>query len=91
MDKFSKKHPPAREPLNAWLNEVLNTTWDTPQDIKERYRHASFLANNSVIFNIGGNKFRLYVKVTYSLNTVLIKEIYTHAEYDRINFKKIKE
>ena len=38
-----------------------------------------------VVFNIGGNKYRLVVKVEYELNTVYIRVIGSHAEYDKID------
>ena len=44
-----------------------------------------FLADNRVIFDISGNKYRLIAHVAYRHQRVLIKFIGTHAEYDRIN------
>lgn len=44
-----------------------------------------FLADNRAIFDIGGNKYRLVVHVSYRFNRVLVKFIGTHAEYDRID------
>jgi len=50
---------------------------------------ASFLRDNRVVFNIGGNKYRLIVKINYSYNTVYIRFVGTHAEYDKINAEEI--
>jgi len=36
-----------------------------------------------VIFDLGGNKYRLAVRVSFPFVRVLIKLIGTHAEYDR--------
>jgi mRNA interferase HigB len=38
-----------------------------------------------VVFNIGGNKYRLIVVVHYRVRTIYIRFIGTHAEYDRID------
>ena len=38
---------------------------------------------------IGGNKYRLVVKVEYELNTVYIRFIGSHAEYDKIDASTI--
>ena len=56
-----------------------------PADIKARYASASFVADNRVVFNIGGNKHRLVVHVNYGVGVVLIKFIGSHKEYDAID------
>jgi mRNA interferase HigB len=38
-----------------------------------------------VIFDLGGNKYRLVVHVAYRHKRVLVKFIGTHQEYDKIN------
>lgn len=45
--------------------------------------------NERVVFNIGGNKYRLAVKLWFPGQTVWIKFIGTHASYDRIDVKKL--
>jgi len=54
-------------------------------DIKERYRSASFLADNTVIFNVKGNSFRLEVRIAYKTQVLSVTWVGTHAEYDRHN------
>nr|WP_301288426.1 type II toxin-antitoxin system HigB family toxin [Natronospira proteinivora] len=89
MREFWEKHPDAAEPLKAWHSEVEHAAWKTPQDIKNRYGSASFVGNNRVVFNIGGNKYRLVVRVRYDLGIVFVRFIGTHAEYDRINVETV--
>lgn len=43
------------------------------------------IGNNRYIFEIKGNKYRLIVKINFDLQTVWIRFIGTHAEYDKIN------
>jgi mRNA interferase HigB len=38
-----------------------------------------------VIFDLGGNMYRLVVHVSYRFGRLLVKFIGTHAEYDRID------
>ena len=59
--------------------------WETPNDIKTVYRNASIVANNRVIFNIKGNKYRLVVVVQYTYKLVYIRFVGTHEEYDEID------
>ncbi|MFC5473464.1 type II toxin-antitoxin system HigB family toxin [Paraherbaspirillum soli] len=82
---FWSKHPSAEQPLKAWYDEAINTSWNTPQDIKNQHRSASFVGNNRVVFNIKGNDYRLIVSVAYQFGLVYIKFIGTHAEYDKVD------
>jgi len=59
--------------------------WSKPTDIKEMFRSADILANDRVVFNIGGNKYRLVAAVHYRGKRVYIRFVGTHAEYDRID------
>jgi mRNA interferase HigB len=87
IEIFYKNHAQAKGPLLAWRDEVENAVWKTPQEIKQRFAHASFLPNNVVIFNIGGNKFRLTVTVRYQAGIALVMDVSTHADYDKKNKK----
>ncbi|MES3003919.1 MAG: type II toxin-antitoxin system HigB family toxin [Pseudomonadota bacterium] len=82
---FSLLHPRAAQALSAWTKEARNTCWKTPQDIRQRYNSASFLGDNRVVFNIKGNEFRLVVAVAYRYESVYVKFIGTHAQYDAID------
>lgn len=86
LDQFKQSHADARGPLDAWRDEVERSQWQTSQDIKQRYRSADFLANNLVIFDIKGNRYRLVVQVRYWGGLVVVEWIGTHAEYDKKKF-----
>ncbi len=86
LDQFKKSHSTVRKSIDAWITEVEKSNWDTPQNIKDRYRSADFLLNNRVIFNIKGNSFRLVARVDYDRQIVVIEWIGTHAEYDKQRF-----
>jgi mRNA interferase HigB len=83
---FYKKHANAKKALDIWFDEACNAEWKTPQDIKNRYSSADFLADNRVIFDIKGNHYRLVVKVRYQGGIALIEWVGTHAEYDKQDF-----
>ncbi|MBW1800585.1 MAG: type II toxin-antitoxin system HigB family toxin [Deltaproteobacteria bacterium] len=79
----------AKDPLEAWFYEAKHADWRSPADIKARYRTASFLKDNRVVFNIGGNKYRLVVRINYTTKTVFVRFVGTHKEYDRIDAEVI--
>jgi len=82
IEDFGARFPEALRRLTAWLVEAEHARWETPKDIKERYASVSFLADNRVVFNIGGNRFRLVAKIAYRMQTLIIERVGTHAEYD---------
>lgn len=87
LDNFKRAHADARPPLDIWRREIEAAQWKTPQDIKNRYRHADFLANDKVIFNIKGNSYRLVVVVKYSMGMVVVQWVGTHSEYNKVRFE----
>jgi mRNA interferase HigB len=50
-------HADARPWIENWVAELERTQWKTPQDVKNMYASASFLAGNVVIFNVKGNRY----------------------------------
>jgi len=89
LREFWETHPDAEGPLRAWYDEASKARWQSPNDIRARYAHASFVEDDRVIFNIGGNKYRLIVVVRYRTGTAFVRFIGTHAEYDRIDARRI--
>ena len=81
----------AHAPLEAWHDITIKALWQSPQDIKNQFGNASICGNNRVVFNIGGNKYRLVAEIQYRVGIVWVKFIGTHAEYDKINVETINE
>jgi len=81
----------AQGPLQSWHEEAARATWTSPQQIKAQYRNASICANNRVVFNVGGNKYRLVVEVQYRAGIAWVKFVGTHAEYDKIDVETVNE
>jgi mRNA interferase HigB len=79
----------ARAPLEAWYREAKAAEWNDPNDIKSKFRSASILKNSRVVFNIGGNKYRLIVRINYDSRVVFVRFVGTHEEYDSVNAEDI--
>ena len=87
---FWEDHPQAEIPLRTWYGLVSNAVWDGPADVKQQFgASVDFVADNRVIFDIAGNKFRLVVHVAYRFKRVLVKFVGTHADYDKIDTETI--
>jgi len=80
---FVERHADARSQVESWEAEVEEAQWTTPHDLKSRYPKASIIKGQNAIFDICRNKYRLWVKVNYKNQMILIKEIGTHKEYEK--------
>jgi len=81
----------SQAPIESWYEEAIKANWESPQSIKNQYANASICKNNRVVFNIGGNKYRLIVEIQYQANIVWVKFVGTHAQYDKINVEDVNE
>ncbi len=81
----------AQEPLESWYEEAINSAGVSPQAVKNQYRNASICGNNRIVFNIGGNQYRLVVEMQYRAGIAWVKFIGTHAQYDKINAETVNE
>lgn len=82
---LNRKYQDSEQGLKSWYDEVKQAKWKTPQDVKDKYRNASFLSNNRIVFNIHGNTYRLVVAVKYDFGICYIRFIGTHKQYDEID------
>jgi mRNA interferase HigB len=79
----------AKQPLLTWLKLAEASQWNSPADVKQLFRSADVIGANRIVFNIGGNKYRLVVKVEYRIGLIFIRFIGTHAEYDEVNVETV--
>ena len=89
LREFWESHSDSEQQLKSWYKEASIAEWTSPKDIKREYPSASILPDNRVVFNIKGNHYRLIVKINYDYQMIWIRFIGTHAEYDKIDVKKI--
>ena len=87
--KSRPAHAEAREPVMAWYRQVRAADWGTPADVKRDIGSASILKDGRVVFNIGGNRYRIVVWVNYPYRVVYVRFIGTHRQYDAIDAQTI--
>jgi mRNA interferase HigB len=76
--------------LEAWFQEAQRARWKSPADVKKVYATASIVGGDRVVFNIKGNDYRLVTAIDYGRQTVFIKWIGSHADYDKINVRTVQ-
>jgi mRNA interferase HigB len=85
------RYPETEGPLNAWYRVVAQQKWSSPIDVRNTYRSADRIGSELAVFDICNTKFRLLVRVDYGRSIAYIWDIYTHAQYGRLDLKRIGE
>jgi len=58
-------------------------------DVRTDFPAADLVDGDKLVFNIGGNKYRLVCLVDFGRPTLFVLWIGTHADYDRLNVKDL--
>jgi mRNA interferase HigB len=85
--EFWEKHPDAKTSLLLWYKLTSSASWQNFVEVRKIFSSADQVGN-FIIFNIGGNKYRLITFVDYVYQKVFIRCVLTHTEYDKDNWKK---
>lgn len=88
--EYCKKYPVAATALQEWYHELVNSDFRNFNELKKVYGNASLVADDRVVFNIMGNKYRLVVRMVFDFKAIQVKWFGTHAEYDKINVNTIQ-
>ena len=76
--------------MNVWWKSVEKARWENFSDVKAQFNAADTVGDGRVVFDIGGNKYRLVGRIAYSpYYRVMIKFVGTHGEYDRIDARTV--
>ncbi|AZF33361.1 hypothetical protein C4J89_3903 [Pseudomonas sp. R4-35-07] len=92
LRRFWESHPAtadAKTPLVEWYRHMEKTLYLTPQALKAELRTASILKSGRVVFNVGGNKYRVIMLIDYERQLGFIRFVGTHAQYDTINAETV--
>jgi mRNA interferase HigB len=89
--EFGRDHPTAVVPLDVWYRAAKKARWLSPNAVKEQSPFAD-IVGECVVFNVGGNKYRLIVRIAFatkpkpgkrqSKGKVFILHVLTHKDYD---------
>jgi len=86
-----REHGGIGKPLDAWYRVAKSATWTNLEDVRRVYPSADGVVVGErvyTVFNISGNSYRLITEIYFEDQTLLIRHILTHAEYDKEDWKK---
>lgn len=88
IEDFVKQNQNSRNAFRFWLSIIQRTDWNKPEDIIATFNTADILGKgtNRVVFNIGGNHYRVICTYHFGKNMVhlFVKWIGNHAEYTKL-------
>ena len=87
IDDFKRVHADSTASINTWVAEATKAQWKNPMEPKARFPKADTPGGGNTIFDIAGNKYRLWCLITYKNGVILVKKIGTHKEYDKWNIR----
>lgn len=90
MNEYGKAYPEACVALQKWYHEMLEADFSNFNELKKVYTNASLVADDRLVFNICGNKYRLVVRVNFRFKAIQVKWFGTHKEYDKIDVEQIQ-
>jgi mRNA interferase HigB len=85
--EFSEKHPDSSESLDRWYRIIKRSSYDKFSELRNTFPQADKVGN-FIVFNIGGNKYRLIAYIVFQTKKVYIRQILTHSEYDKDKWKE---
>jgi mRNA interferase HigB len=82
--RFASKHAGSRKALQRFLTVATNADWPHFPAVKQTFP-ATDLGRQSgrLVFDVGGNKYRLVASVDFKEQILVIERVFTHEEYDR--------
>lgn len=86
LTSFYTKHVSAKPNLLSWYKVSRNAKWKNLVQLKASFPAAD-LVGKFTVFNISGNRYRLIAYIDYTYQTIFIRHVLTHSEYDRDEWK----
>ena len=82
--KFAKKHAASRKPLQRFLEIARGADWAHFPAVRRTFPATDYApASGTLVFDIGGNKYRLVARVDFEEQLLYIQTVFTHEEYSR--------
>ena len=82
LREFWEQYPDSQAPLLRWYKVVKSSQFSNFAELRATFPSAD-LVGELVVFNIGGNRYRLIVSIRFNREKVYIRHVLTHNVYDR--------
>ncbi len=86
IKEFWEIHPESEASMKDWISKVRDADWKNFSDIRQTF-NSTDVYKNCVVFNVGGNNYRIIGMIEYRKHLVFIRAILTHKKYDKNDWK----
>lgn len=86
LRRFWGQHPDSQKALLRWFKVINTTRYENFAELRKTFPSADKVGNK-VVFNIGGNKYRLITVIHFNRHKVYVRHVLTHEDYDKGNWK----
>lgn len=83
---FTENHPESRQAFDEFYVKIKRCNQKNLTELRQTFPSAD-LVGDCVVFNVGGNKYRVIVHLDFEVQTMWIRFVLTHAEYDKDRWK----
>lgn len=83
---FWEQHPDGETALRRWLKVMSHSEFKSFAELRAAFPAADNV-DDWIVFNVGGNKYRLVTSIHFNRGKVYVRHILTHQEYDRGRWK----
>ena len=84
LSKFALKHAASRKALERFLEIARAAEWPHFPAVKQTFPATDYApSTGTMIFDIGGNKYRVVARVDFEEQILFIHKVMTHEEYQR--------
>lgn len=87
LREFWSFHPESKEPLKSWYHKALHASAANFAELRQTFNSADYV-DGFTIFDVGGNSYRLVAVIHYNTQRIYVRNVMTHAEYDRNHWRK---
>lgn len=75
-------YPQCASALDGWYKIIKSNSFNSFADLKMSFNNVDKV-DELYVFDIGGNKLRLIASIHFNRQKLYIRQILTHKEYDR--------
>ncbi|MGH7964105.1 MAG: type II toxin-antitoxin system HigB family toxin [Candidatus Binatia bacterium] len=79
---FWEQHPDSETALARWFKIMQTTVFRSFDELRLTFPTADKVGN-LIVFNIGGNKYRLITSIHFNRGKVYVRYVLTHSDYNR--------
>ncbi len=84
---FWDRHPESKPAIEDWFRKASQLKAPSFPALCQTFGSADYV-DGFTIFDVGGNRYRIAAVIHYDKQRLYVRQVMTHAEYDRNYWRK---